>query len=406
LKPTTNSSPNFGRSAAITILLGLCGVNAQAQRMSGGVVIGRAVTGGFHDLTEHVFLAPFDPGGSWYRGSLRFWPRSRDWVAGGMLELRLRGDWSLEVDALWRELRGQLAFFELPSRPPEKGSPEQIVTWQFPVLFKYRFPRRGARPFLAGGPALRTIGNVGEVRHTYSRHGMAVSGGLEMTWRGVRIAPTLRYTLWAGDKSTGAWRTASDQLEALVAFSRAREENWRPLGERVAVGIVLGMNLNGDYPRTTEFHGAGTEFAYAITRTGPRSVIYGPVMEARLGSDWSVEAAALLRPIASRSEAAPSPWSSATPWVTRQPTWVFSVLPKKSFPQGAWAPFVALGPSFRKRQFFSGISPYGMTAAAGIGFQAGPARIAPSLRFTHWGRNQAPGWPRRNQWEALISFSF
>ena len=374
--------------------------------MSGGIVVGRAVTGGFHDLTEHVFLAPFEPGGSWYRGSMRVWPRSRDWVAGGMLELRLRGDWSLEADALWRELRGQSAFFALPSKPPEKGSPDQIVTWQFPILLKYRFRRRGMRPFLAGGPALRTIGNVGDAGHTYSRHGMAVSGGLEMTWRGVRMAPTLRYTLWAGDKSTGAWRTASDQLEALVAFSRAREEKWRPLGERVAAGFVLGTNLNGDYPRTIEFHGAGTESAYAITRTGPRSAICGPVIEVRLGRELSLEAAALLRPIASKTEAAPSPWSSTTTWVTRQPTWVFPVLVKKSFPQRAWTPFVALGPSFRKRQFFSGISPYGMTAAAGIGFQAGPARIAPSLRFTHWGGTDAWWWPRRNQLEALVAFSF
>ncbi|MGC8792347.1 MAG: hypothetical protein ACP5U2_03030 [Bryobacteraceae bacterium] len=378
----------------------------RAQRMSAGIVAGRAVTGGFHDLTDHFFLPPLGPDGSWYRGSMRVWPRSRDWVAGGMLEIRLRGDWSLEFDALWRELRGQSASFALPSKPPEKGSPGQIVTWQFPILLKYRFPRRGARPFLAGGPAFRTIGNVGGAGHTYSRHGMAVSGGLEMTWRGVRIAPTLRYTLWAGDRSTGAWRTASDQLEALVAFSGAREEKWRPLGERVAVGFALGMNLNGDYPRTTEVHRAGTEWAYAMTYTGLRSAIYGPVIDARLGGGFSVEAAALLRPVGRRSEATSSQGFTLAPWTTRLPTWVFPVLVKKRLSRGAWAPFMALGPSLRKRQFFSSISPYGVTAVVGTEFQTGPARIAPSLRFTRWGENREGWWPRRNQLEALVYFSF
>lgn len=328
----------------------------RAQRMSAGVVAGRALTGGFHDLTEHIFLPPLEPGGSWYQGSMRFWPRSRDWVAGGMLELRLRGDWSLEFNALWRELRGQQTLFRLPGPPPEKGSPEQIVTWQFPTLLKYRFPRRGASPFLAAGPAFRTIGNVGGGPHSFSRHGMSASGGVEVIWRGVRVAPTLRYTLWAGDRSASPWRTASDQLEALVAFSRARHEKWRPLGERVTVGFAAGVNLNGDYPRSTEVHGP-EGFTSTITRTGARSAILGPVIEVRLGRDLSIEAAALLRPVASRTEISPSHGLSVAPWVSRLPTWVFPVLLKQSFPQRGWAPFAGLGPSFRLRQFFGGRHP-------------------------------------------------
>lgn len=399
-------NPSPLRAARVLTLAGLllaCSP-ARAQRISAGVVAGRAITGGFHDLTGHVFLPPVEPGGSWYQGSTRFWPRSRDWVAGGMLELELHGDWSLEFDALWRELRGQHALFVLPAPPPEKGSPEQIVTWQFPVLVKYRFPRRGARPFLAAGPAFRTIGNVGG-SHTYSRHGLAASGGVEVVWRGVRIAPTLRYTLWAGDKSASYWRTASDQLEALVAFSRAEHERWRPLGERVAVGFAVGANLNGDYPRTTEVHGA-EGFASTITRTGARSAIYGPVVEARLARGVSLEAAALLRPIASRTEATPVQGGSASIWTTRLPTWVFPVLVKQSFPRKQWMPFIGIGPSFRKRQFFADASPFGVTVTAGLRFGAGPAKISPSLRFTRWGGNRGEWGPRRNQLEVLASFSF
>lgn len=374
--------------------------------MSAGIVAGRAVTGGFHDLSEHIVLPPLEPGGSWYQGSMRFWPRSRDWVAGGMLELELRSDWSLEFDALWRELRGQQALFMLPSKPPEKGSPEQIVTWQFPVLLKYRFPRRSLRPFLAAGPSFRTIGNVGGAGHTYSRHGLAASGGVEVIRRGVRIAPTLRYTLWAGDKSASHWRTASDQLEVLIAFSRAEHEKWRPLGGRVAAGFAVGFNLNGDYPRTTELHNAGTEFAVTTTRTGLRSAIYGPLIEARLGRGVSLEAAALLRPIASRTRVSPTQQFSVGPWTSRLPTWVFHVLAKQSLPRRGWAPVVGLGPSFRKRQFFGQTSPYGVTGAAGVCFKAGAAKISPSLRFTRWGGNRTEWGPRRNQAEAILAFSF
>ncbi|MCS7314208.1 MAG: hypothetical protein NZ554_01945 [Bryobacteraceae bacterium] len=402
------NSGSAALAASLLLWLGalLSGYPACAQRMSAGVVVGRALTGGFHDLTEHIFLPPLEPGGSWYQGSMCFWPRSRDWVAGGMLELSLHGQWSLEFNALWRELRGQQTLFSLPGKPPEKGSPEQIVTWQFPILLKYRLPRRGARPFLAAGPAFRTIGNVGGGPHTFSRHGLAASGGVEWNRRGLRIAPTLRYTLWAGDRSASPWRTASDQLEALVTFSRAEHERWRPLGERIAVGVALGFHLNGDYPQTTEVHGAGTDFAYVVTRTSARSAIFGPVVEARLGRDLSLEAAALLRPIAWKTEVAPAHGLSVPPWTSRWPTWVFPVLLKQSLPRRGWAPFLALGPTFRMRQFFGEASPYGMTAAAGLRFHAGPVKISPSLRFTRWGENRAQWGPRRNQLEAWMTFSF
>lgn len=52
-------------------------------------------------------------------------------------------------------------------------------------------------------------------------------------------------------------------------------------------------------------------------------------------------------------------------------------------------------------------SPYGMTAGAGVEMRAGPMRIAPAFRYTHWAPDrQDYGGPYRNQAEALVGFSY
>ncbi|MBM3812696.1 MAG: PorT family protein [Acidimicrobiia bacterium] len=116
----------------------------------------------------------------------------------------------------------------------------QQITWQFPVLAKYRFAGRGgARPFLEAGPSFRTTGN----RNTNPSHtGLTAGAGLDWKQLGFRVAPTFRYTRWAADP----WWThpsKQDQLEALVAISRDGVSDRQPLGGRVQPGIVGGFLL-------------------------------------------------------------------------------------------------------------------------------------------------------------------
>ncbi|HXG34638.1 MAG TPA: hypothetical protein VNJ11_14835 [Bryobacteraceae bacterium] len=390
------------------VLLLLClSSSASGRKMSAGVVVGRSLTHGFRDLTDYTFMPPLELGVPSQLVGVRFWSPSRDWLFGGMLQVRLNQHWYLEVNALFRQINGSSATFQPPEAPPTKADPTtHVVTWQFPVLAKYRFYGRRTSPFVAIGPSFRTEGNLNADK--LSHHGIAAGAGFEMNWRRVKIAPTIRYTLWAADKRPGGHQTASDQVELLVGFSKASEEDWRPLGRHVSLGFTLGVNVSHDYPTSRSLHElpAYPDASYVHITSGARNLIYGPTVEVRLPHRFSVEVGALHRPIALTQEVV---YAGRTVRSTSASvTWVFPVLAKYRLPVRGPTPFVALGPSFRKRQSFSiNSSRYGLTAAVGLEWRVGPVRIGPALRYTHW----AAAWtgiegPRRNQPEALVGFSF
>ncbi|MBL8179269.1 MAG: hypothetical protein JNK48_31620, partial [Bryobacterales bacterium] len=95
-------------------------------------------------------------------------------------------------------------------------------------------------------------------------------------------------------------------------------------------------------------------------------------------------------------------------------TWEFPVLLKyKLVPQRRLRPFAALGPSFRLDGNFNGPRPshYGITAAVGAEYKAGPVRLAPAVRYTRWAQergNRSPFTPSTflNQAQILVSFTF
>ena len=74
-------------------------------------------------------------------------------------------------------------------------APNTVVTWQFPVLVKYKFPLGRLSPFLEGGPSFRSAGNLN--RSDPSHVGVSAGVGVEAQWRRLRIAPRVRYTRWA-----------------------------------------------------------------------------------------------------------------------------------------------------------------------------------------------------------------
>jgi hypothetical protein len=306
----------------------------------------------------------------------------------------------LEVNGLFRQLHGSSARILLPDRSLGDQSPQPVATWEFPVLAKYRFQRRKVNPFLEAGPSFRTTGNLNT---RPSHHGIAAGAGFEIKWRSLKIAPAVRYTLWAGEKHTQGLQTAPDQVEILVGFSRESESDWRPLGRHIFLGFTLGTNLSGDF-RTSNIAHEGQPPAYLTS--GPRSFIYGPTVEVRLPHRLSLEVDALHRPISHALETTSTFDGRQIRSTARLATWVFPVLAKYGFSVRGLEPSIALGPSFRMRQSFSDSSPYGVAAAAGLEIHLGPMRITPAIRYTHWGPNRQAGGPFRNQVEALVGFSF
>jgi hypothetical protein len=298
------------------------------------------------------------------------------------------------VDALYRALHFT-------------DSPGTVVTWQFPVLAKYRFSLGSMNPFIEVGPSFRTQGNLNGTDP--SNYGATAGLGVEFHVRSLKIAPTLRYTRWAPDGNQFGVLTNPNRVEALLGISRATESNRQPLGGRVSIGVVAGLTLTDDFRSTTYtgtdlLSGATSTFVY---HSGPRSFIAGPVAEIDIGEGLSMEANAIYRPLRDTttlsSVAAPSGSG-------KRVTWEFPVLAKYKLPLRPMKPFIELGLSFRTPQEVNGawLSNHGVTAGAGVEARWRQLRIAPAIRYTHWAPDSTQGRSLvlRNQAELLVAFTF
>lgn len=162
------------------------------------------------------------------------------YTLGPFVELRLPANFAIEVDALYEGVK-----FNFQS-PALIGLPREISTttassWQFPLLLKYRFGRRLLRPYIEGGVAAYHIGNVKQVGQTITQlpsqvstalsrvgssfinGGGVIGGGVELKLGLLRIAPEIRFTRWAIDKSVGtqsvSLRLNNSQTHFLVGVS-------------------------------------------------------------------------------------------------------------------------------------------------------------------------------------------
>jgi hypothetical protein len=77
-----------------------------------------------------------------------------------------------------------------------------VLTWEFPVLLKYRWGVRGARLFGEAGPSFRASGNL-QSSIPPSLYGFTAGAGIEKRAKGVGIAPALRYTRWSEGQGYG-----------------------------------------------------------------------------------------------------------------------------------------------------------------------------------------------------------
>jgi hypothetical protein len=203
---------NFKLSSGIVISSGrLASSGAGGRRFSFGVVGGAALTDAFDHESRGFLLLP---GGGMQPTSLRSYSTLKDYLIGSTVDVDMpwRG-LSVEIGALYRPMNLTTAGV-LADGSVHSVSPATVVTWEFPVLAKYRFGGGSVKPFIEVGPSFRASGNLNA--SSPSPYGVTAGFGVETRFLGLRIAPVLRYTHWASDPDYTASRTKRNQLGALI----------------------------------------------------------------------------------------------------------------------------------------------------------------------------------------------
>jgi hypothetical protein len=358
---------------------------ATAQTLSFGVIGGASLTPDFK--SSYTYEPPPGP------GILTEYSASEHYIVGGMLEFRFLQDWSVEVDGLFHPLRFDFGIIT-PNGTLIGGSPSPVITWEFPALAKYRFRWGAWRPFLEAGPSFRTAGNLNGSNP--SHYGVAAGAGAEINLGRFRIAPEVRYTRWAEDHSSGAF-TRSDQIEILTSFSTGAFEGGHAFSPRVSLGAILGATLTPDF-RSFQTSGDtlnGNPYFFSFSSSSGAFLV-GPMVEVAIARGFSFEADAIHQPMH---------------FTSTINTWTFPLLGKYKFSTThGMRPFLEAGPAFRQATGLTGSPPYGVTAGVGIEAHLWRLAIAPTVRYTHWGRNPlpfaGPFAPFQNQVAVFAGFSF
>ncbi len=175
------------------------------RKLRFGLVGGTPLTGGIRELRQPERI-----------------DEEQGYIGGLAIEVELNRHFSVEVNGLYRPLRAnQYSVFESPGIAPFETSSEfTVVTWQFPVLAKYRLLSESKiHPVLEAGPSFRAAGNLNGFNP--SRYGFTAGGGIETHYKAMKISPVLRYTRWAGDPvgTVESSRTAANQVDLLFSFT-------------------------------------------------------------------------------------------------------------------------------------------------------------------------------------------
>jgi hypothetical protein len=346
------------------------------------------------------FTPNFQPAGPSYTNT-------RSWIAGAVAEWSLAAPVSIETNVLYRQLH-------ILAGPSSHFS---VVTWEFPILAKFRLGTGRMLPFVEAGPSLRATGNLNDIHP--SHYGFTAGIGAERQLGRWRIEPALRYTRWAQDLEAqqAAIRTKPDQLELLVGLRAPTLANQRPFGARFSLGAVVGANLTGDYGSV-----ASTAFPPALANSvipnlavdatfvssaGPRSFVGGPEAAVQLSQHFAIAVQGIYRPLRSSVQVLEPGTRHGVNIEAHRTTWEFPALAQYHWRGGRAAPFIEMGPSFRLLQDVYGASPFGIAAGTGVETHLGRLKIAPGLRFTHWAQDDPPALtnPRRSELAILTGFS-
>jgi hypothetical protein len=355
-------------------------ITCSAQSLSVGFAGGGGLTDAFDSINSGV------------PETTTSYSQAKDYLVGLLLEYRVSGNLSFEGDVLYREMHLTVAYVE-PSRVLYAVSPSPVVTWELPLMAKYRFHWSKAEPFVEAGPAFRPTANLNA---NPSHYGFAAGVGVATRWKQFEISPMVRYSRWVHDRAfENLAESRSDQLELLIGLSSRPHSAWHPLSRRIALGVIGGATLFHDVPTSSSAFvaqvpaGAGeTDQQESGTTFGSGSLVslLGPTLEAPLWKHFFLEVDGIHHMIEVSRRSVLSNGEIVDSFSGREGlTWEFPVLTKYKFQleTGRAQPFVEAGPSFRLLTENSSL--FGVSAGAGVEVRWKAVKIAPALRFTHWG---------------------
>ena len=371
------------------------------QRASFGFVGGANITRDF-PISRTVYQSPGHPSGL---TTFDLFSNTHTFLAGFSAEVEIRTGFSLEVNALHRNLKLQSRFL-FPDGSELQNGTSPVTTWEYPMLLKYRLPMAGGiRPFVEAGPSFRTRHNPAPTEP--SQFGGTFGAGAEFRVGRIRVSPAIRYTRWQYDGDYPRIATKRDQFEFVTGISYATSiASWKVGPKPLRFGLIGGTPLTG-----------GVSNRFPTERTDERQgYIGGVVFELEAYKRLSLEVNGLYRPFrADRVSVGGPPGQPAgeSHFEFTIVTWQIPLLAKYSFrPQSRISPFVEAGPSFRLSGNLNGSSPStdGLTAGGGFQTKYGALKLSPVLRYTRWARDPKPslgGFPTRpTQVELLVSFTF
>lgn len=361
-------------------VLSLFLLTCSAQNLSVGFAGGAGLTDAFDSVNAGV------------PQTTTSYSQAKDYLVGLLLQYRLGRNLSLEADALYRELHLTVAFVE-PSRVLYAVSPSPVVTWELPLMTKYRFHWSKAEPFVEAGPAFRPTTNLNA---NPSHYGFTAGIGVATRWKQFEIAPMVRYSRWIHDRAlTNLAASRSNQLELLIGISSRPRSPWHPLSRRIALGVIGGATVFHDVPASSSSFvaqvPAGTGETYqqesgTTFASGSIVSLLGPALEAPVWKHFFLEVDGIHHAIEVSRRSVLSNGEVFNSFSGREGlTWEFPVLAKYKFQSetGRAHPFVEAGPSFRLLTENSSL--FGVSAGAGVEWRLKAVKIAPALRFTHWG---------------------
>jgi len=298
-------------------------------------------------------------------------------ILGGLLEVQLTSNFSIEANVLHRPLPGASINTIFPAGGPtevDKYNFPSANTWEFSLMLKWNLPSPliwgRVWPFIEGGPAFRT--SQDDVGVLPSQFGLTAGVGAAIRFGKLRVAPTIRYTRWDQDAGFPHYPTKADQLEFLTSVAWGTSSD--PLhatGRRLSLGVMGGVSLLGEfyYPAS----GVKERIGYLVGASGQ--------LELRQG--LALEVDAVYKPLHS---------SLGQGSAFTVLSWDFPVLAKYHVAKLGRAPFVEAGPSFRAAGNLNGYNPshFGVTAGAGAEMRKGWALLSTTLRYTRWIKDGSP----------------
>lgn len=93
-----------------------------------------------------------------------------------------------------------------------------VVTWEVPLMARYRFGSHSSRPLVTVGPTFRPSGNRNSTNP--SSFGVTAGVGFEIPAKRLTFEPTLRYVRWRADPpaESAPASTRRDQLQAMLSI--------------------------------------------------------------------------------------------------------------------------------------------------------------------------------------------